>query len=290
MAEDRIYVQIPAYRDAELPATLLDLYARAARPDLLRTCLVWQRGAGETLPEVVRTLPGLEIVEYPAEESQGCNWARRIARAGWREEPYTLLLDSHHRFVDAWDELVLGMYAEVAAVSERPLLTSYLPPYDPELEPLGRGSAPYKIYPMAREDGILVRLTSFPIPWWQEVPTPLPGEFLSLHFAFAAGRFNAEVPIDDELYFFGDEVVLGMRAYTMGYDLYAPHRIVGWHAYSRKERVPHWDDHADWHRQHLAALAWMRELFADKDALSLPGQVRTLADYERHIMTELVTC
>lgn len=289
MADDRIYVQIPAYRDAELPATLLDLYAQAARPDRLRTCVVWQRGPGETLPEQVRALPGIEILEYDAAESQGCNWARRIARSGWRDEPYTLLLDSHHRFVQGWDDLALAMFAEVSARSERPILTSYLPAYDPELEPLGRGTAPYKIYPLERDDGVLVRLTSFPIPWWREVDAPIPGEFLSLHFLLAEGRFNVEVPIDDELYFFGDEVVLGVRAFTMGYDVFHPHRILGWHAYSRAQRVPHWDDHDEWHKQHTEALRWMRALFSDKEALSLPGQRRTIADYERHLMTELVT-
>src|SRR3954451_19385958 len=43
--EDRdIYVQIPAYRDAELSATLRDLYAQAARPEHLRVRVMWQRG------------------------------------------------------------------------------------------------------------------------------------------------------------------------------------------------------------------------------------------------------
>src|SRR5262245_27811438 len=110
MADDRIYVQIPAYRDAELAPTLVDLYARAARPERLRTCVIWQHAETETLPDPVRALPGLELVEVPAGASEGCNWARRMARARWQDEPYTLLLDSHHRFVDGWDDLAQQMY------------------------------------------------------------------------------------------------------------------------------------------------------------------------------------
>jgi hypothetical protein len=284
---ETIYVQIPAYRDLELAPTLLELYGKAQRPERLRTCVVWQHAPNEDLPPDVWSLPGLDVVDVPAETSPGCNWARRVAQERWDGEPYTLLLDSHHRFVDGWDDLVLSMYAGlVAGGSERPLLTGYLPAYDPELEPLGRGDAPYRMYPLGREDGVLTKLTSYPIPWWTTLEEPVPADFLSLHFVFTEGRFNAEVPFDRELYFFGDELVLGLRAFTRGYDFYHPHRILGWHAYSRNQRVPHWDDHPDWYERHLAALAWMRELFIGMRPL--PGHVRTVADYERRIMAKLV--
>lgn len=180
-----------------------------------------------------------------------------MAQERWGGETYTLLLDSHHRFVDGWDDLVRNMYdGLVAGGVDRPLLTGYLPAYDPELEPLGRGCAPYRMYPLAREDGVLTKLTSHPIPWWTTLEAPVPADFLSLHFVFTAGTFNVEVPFDPELYFFGDELVLGLRAFTRGYELFHPHQIVGWHAYSRNQRVPHWDDHPDWYERHRTALAW----------------------------------
>jgi hypothetical protein len=285
---DAVYVQIPAYRDGELAPTLRDLYRRAVRPESLHTRVIWQHAADELLPGDVLDLPGLVVVDVAAEDSQGCNWARRQAQDLWAGEPYTLLLDSHHRFVDGWDALVIGMYEFLRSAGiTRPLLTGYLPAYDPELEPLGRADSPYRMYPFGREAGVLTKFTSRPIPWWQELTAPVAADFLSLHFVFADGRFNLEVPIDPELYFFGDEMVLGLRAFTRGYDLFHPHRIVGWHAYSRNQRVPHWDDHPDWYERHLAALAWMRELFTGRRPL--PDDVRTVADYERRIMAKLVT-
>ncbi len=284
---DTIYVQVPAYRDSELAPTLIDLYAKARRPDRLRTCVVWQHAPDEQLPATVWDLPGLDVVDVPAADSLGCNWARRIAQERWDGEPLTLLLDSHHRFVDGWDTLVRGMYAGLLAAGvSRPLLTGYLPAYDPDLEPLGRGTAPYRMFPLAREDGVLTQLTSRPIPWWTILDAPVSADFLSLHFVFTEGAFNTEVPFDPELYFFGDEVVLGLRAFTSGYDLFHPHRIVGWHAYSRNQRIPHWDDHADWYERHRAALGWMREVFTG--LRPLPGDSRTVTDYERRIMTKLV--
>jgi hypothetical protein len=286
MEQRSIFVQIPAYRDSELEPTLRDLYERADRPDHVRTCVVWQYAPGEALADDVLRLPGLEIVPIPLARSRGCNWARRIGQRAWRGEPYTLLLDSHHRFVDGWDTAAVDMHRQLLDGGvARPMLTAYLPAYEPELDPHGRGTAPYKIYPLSREQGLLLRLTSQPILWHESLTAPVKAEFLSLHFIFTDGRFNQDVPIDPKLYFFGDEVMVGFRAFAAGFDLYHPHVVLGWHAYSRTRRAGHWDDHPDWRRRHEDSLAHMRlELTSARPG---PGG-RTREDYERHAMVTLV--
>lgn len=289
-ADTRIFVQIPAYRDAELPATLRDLYRKAARPDRLRTCVVWQHELDETLPAEVLDLPGIEIIDVPAGQSEGCNWARAIAQQRWGDEPFTLLLDSHHRFARGWDELLVTMYRGLSdAGVPRPLLTGYLPAYKPESEPGGRGKRPYMMAPLSRDEGVLTRLTSYPIPFWTTLTEPLPAEFLSLHFVFTSGGFNKDVAFDPRIYFFGDELVTGLRAYTHGYDMFHPHRIVGWHCYDRGRRVPHWDDHPDWQEKHKRSLALMRDLYTGRAVPIELGDVRTVHDYQDLILTELVT-
>ncbi|HEX9992210.1 MAG TPA: GlcNAc-transferase family protein [Acidimicrobiales bacterium] len=90
---DTIYVQVPAYRDPELGPTLLDLYAKAAHPGRLRTCVLWQRD-DEELPDEVRRLPGLELIEASYRESRSANWARSILQQRWDGEPFTMLIDS----------------------------------------------------------------------------------------------------------------------------------------------------------------------------------------------------
>src|SRR4051812_44006388 len=104
-----IYVQIPAYRDQELEKTIRDLYAKAAEPRRLRVAVLWQRADEEALDRSLRDLPSLEIIEVPFRMSSGCNWARSELQRGWRGEPYTLLLDSHHRFVRGWDDSAMRM-------------------------------------------------------------------------------------------------------------------------------------------------------------------------------------
>jgi hypothetical protein len=288
-SEPRIYVQMPAYRDSELEKTLRDLYSKADHPKRLRTAVLWQRAPDESLSADVRLLPGLEILDVDFTASRGPNWARAQLQKGWREEPLTLLLDSHHRFVRGWDSAVVSMYGQLRSSGvEKPLLTAYLPSYDPAREPGARKKRPYKIYPLQREQGVLTRLTSYPIPYWTRLNEPVAADFVSLHFLFAEGCFNETVAFDPEIYFFGDEVVTGLRAYLAGYDLYHPHRIIGWHCFDRASRVGHWDDHSEWAWQHENSVLKMRRLFLDTDGQGRANGERTVSDYEEQIMVPLV--
>ncbi|MBS0295821.1 MAG: hypothetical protein JSR45_05870 [Proteobacteria bacterium] len=287
---ERIYVQIPAYRDSELSATLIDLYAKAEAPERVRTAVLWQYGEGETLARKVQRLPNLDIVAVPSGGSQGCNWARSLLQQRWAGEAYTLLLDSHHRFVRGWDRLLVDMHRglEEAGVA-KPMLTAYLPAYDPLITLPYRSSQPFKIYPLQREQGMLLRLTSCPIPYWKTLAGPIEADFASLHFIFARGALNQELRFDPDIYFFGDEVLIGARAFTSGYDMYHPHRVVGWHCYNRNSRVPHWDDHPDWHLRHRKALERIRRLLSGETSGDFGlGSARSLQAYEDRLLAPLV--
>ncbi len=281
-----LYVQIPAYRDRELAPTLRSLYGKAADPGRLRVRVLWQREDSDGLPDDVRMLPGLELVESRAADSQGCNWARRELQGAWAGERYTLLLDSHHRFAAGWDVAALAMLeAARAGGAAKPLLTAYLPGYDPDREPHGRARRPFKIYPYLREEGVLTRLKSAPIRGWTGLDRPVPADFVSLHFILADGGFNTEVVADPRIYFFGDEVLTSWRSFAAGYTLLHPHRVLGWHAYSRTHRVPHWSQHPDWRDRHRDSLELLRREFTPRRRRH--GRP-TVADYERMTGVPLV--
>jgi hypothetical protein len=289
MDNDAIFVQIPAYRDPELPKTLLDLYAKASRPRRLRTVVVWQHGESESLPRRVRQLPGLEFVDVPARDSEGCNWARRRCQDCWAGEPFTLMLDSHHRFVLGWDDVLLRMHSQLCAAEiAKPLLTAYLPAYEPARDPRRRQHDPLVIDAGGRQEGILTRLVGHPISNWRSLTAPVPARFLSLHLLFVAGAFNEEILIDPTAYFSGDEVLVGLRAFMAGYDLYHPHRIVGWHCYDRATRVTHWNDHPDWRDRERRSMAMMSAFYRDGPVGLGSRRARTVADYEAHIRGKLI--
>jgi hypothetical protein len=286
-----IFVQIPAYCDSELAGTVRSLYGRADNPGRLRTVIAWQRAPGEgDLPAAIRADPNVDVLETAAADSRGPNAARREIQRRYVGEDLTLMLDSHMRFAQGWDTAAIGMLAAASAQSDGPaLLTGYLPGYIPRAGSRGRRTQPTRIYPLHRQEGVLTRLTSYVLPRWQGLEAPVEAEYLSLHFALGAGEWNAQVPHDPEIYFFGDEVALGCRAYTHGWTLWHPHRVLGWHAYDRSTRVPHWDTHQDWHAAHLSTLTRLRSLFTGDPAYDhLIGRVRSVQDYERHIMTRLV--
>ena len=285
----RIFVQIPAYRDPELGPTLRDLFAKAHRPEALRVAVLWQRGPDERLPAGLLRRPNLEIVDVPYAESKGCNWARHQLQQLWRGEAYTLILDSHHRFVRHWDDRLLEAHDTLVLRGiEKPIVTGYLPPYDPRGDARRRARTPLKIYPFERADGLLLRLIGRPILQWRTRAAPVPGEFVSLHCLFAAGDFNAEIPFDPHCYFFGDEVGTSLRAFTAGWDIFHPHRVIGWHCYDRGYRATHWDDHATWSDLEKVSLARLRKLLSGRRVDGYgAGDRRSLRDFEDRVMLRL---
>jgi len=136
---------------------------------------------------------------------------------------------------------------------------------------------------------VITRLTSLPIREWTSLDAPIPADFLSLHFVFTHRRFNRDVPLDPEIYFFGDEVMTSLRAFTAGYRLFHPHRIVGWHAYDRSRRVPHWAEHPDWADRHGRSLSLMRRAYQREPSGQTSDAGLSVADFEDHINLSLLT-
>ena len=287
----RIYVQIPAYRDRELLRTVQDLTRTAMNADRLRVAIAWQYGQDEArLEGELRGCGHVELIKIPAAKSRGCNWARNILQSGWNGEEYTLLLDSHHRFTQRWDLQVIEIFEGLRrGGSQRPILTGYLPPYDPDNDPQGRTQTLLRIHLRERHRDMLFRLVGHEIPNWRQLPRPVPAHFASLHFLFADGTFNRDLAFDPSIYFFADEVAIALRAFTRGYDLFHPHRILGWHLYDRATRVPHWEDHADWHEHEEVSCQTLYELYDNRLVGRYGvGEVRTIADYERFIGMRLI--
>lgn len=285
----KIYVQIPAYRDTELGKTLLDLVEKAEDAGALRISVLWQHAEEDTLPNAVRANPNIEIIAWPYQESRGCNWARAELQKRWQGEPYTLFLDSHHRFIPSWDRHLIEMHESLKRMGVRkPLITAYLPSYDPKNDPAGRGLNPLQIRGRSREQGMLIYLVAHPIPMWRSLEKPIPARFTSLHFIFVDGIFNREIVLDDQVYFFGDEVVLALRAFTHGYDLLHPHYVLGWHLYDRTStRTTHWEDHSDYRERNERSCDRLRDLFLGLDDQAL-GSLRTLEEYEFMISDKLI--
>ena len=78
-----IFVQIAAYRDPDLPATLHNLIQRAAQPKRLRFGICLQLAADDPPHWGTSAFPDhphLKCIKFDATESRGACWARRQAQ------------------------------------------------------------------------------------------------------------------------------------------------------------------------------------------------------------------
>jgi hypothetical protein len=278
MSNGLIFIQIAAYRDAELLPTLRDCVAQASDAQRLRFGICWQRSDEGTLGEFAQDAR-VRVFELPAERSRGACWARQQIQAMFCGEGYTLQLDSHHRFVRGWDEMLVEMLEGLRGHGcAKPLLTSYAPIYDPANDPGGRTQEPYRLrFNGFSPDGPFAVVPET-MDDYQSRTEPEPARFFSAHFAFTVGEFCRQVPYDPHLYFFGEEPSMAMRAYSHGYDLFHPHRVVLWHHYGRESSPKHWADHRRWYFRNELSMQRFRRL-VEEGQCGVSGERSSLCPY-----------
>jgi len=278
MSNGLIFIQIAAYRDAELLPTLRDCVAQASDARRLRFGICWQRSDEGTLGEFAQDAR-VRVFELPAERSRGACWARQQTQAMFCEEEYTLQLDSHHRFVHGWDELLVQMLEGLRGRGcAKPLLTSYAPIYNPAKDPEGRTQEPYRLrFNGFSPDGPFAVMPET-MDDYQSRTQPAPARFFSAHFAFTVGEFCKQVPYDPQMYFFGEEPAMAMRAYSHGYDLFHPHRVVLWHHYGRENSPKHWADHRRWYFRNELSMRRFRRLVEEGQG-GVSGEQSSLSPY-----------
>jgi hypothetical protein len=287
-----IFVQIASYRDPELENTVRDMIQNAKYPQNLRIgiCRQYNETDGfDTLGEW-REDERFRILDVPYLESKGACWARNQIQQTYNSEDFTLQIDSHMRFAPDWDQTFIQMIDQLQSQGyPNPLLTGYVSSFNPENDPEGRIQEPWRmVFDRFIPEGAVFFLPET-IPGWRDIDSPVPARFYSAHFCFTLGQFCKEVQHNPEYYFHGEEISIGARAYTWGYDLFHPHRVAIWHEYTRKGRTKQWDDDKKWGDKNSHSHLTNRKLFG-MDGLEQEGHdgpygfgtIRTLKDYEKY--------
>jgi glycosyltransferase involved in cell wall biosynthesis len=291
-----IFLHLPAYREPELVPTIKDALDKATYPERLRfgICRQFNEEDGFDNVDEFRKDKLFRIVDIPHEAAKGLPYARYVINEQiTADDDYILQLDSHHRFIEGWDEILLDMHVDLEKKGFNPILTGYLPYYNPFNDPAERAMEPWQqqfaaFYPHGT---IFIRPGGFPNR--QKLTEPVPSRFISGHFAFARTKWALEVKHDADIYFSGEELNLTVRSFTHGYDLFHPHKLVIWHATMREERSGKliWDDQSkrgeDWWSQQNKARAKIRQMLRTEDnGFDLTGYdigtVRTIRDYEKY--------
>lgn len=230
-----IFIQIPSYRDYELPLTIKNAIDMASGTTNLvfgvHNCILYP---GEVIVDI-ETPDWAEIryAESIAPNNIGLQLSRYIANELYSGEDYYLQIDSHMRFVQDWDLIAIKSLNKFKDLGiDKPLLTGY------------PGNYWYSDAGEARDK----RNAQFTRISFQEFPdqfrdTLIPSQLASLlpkHCGFTAsvsggaiftlGEFAAIKP-NKKIAFWGEEILIAARAFTHGFTLLAIDDQFLWHLY-----------------------------------------------------------
>jgi len=288
----KIFIQIASYRDPELIKTIKSCVDNADKPNNLVFGIARQFHPDDKFDDLSEFMldERFRILNIPHTESKGVCWARHQVQQLYKKEEYTLQIDSHMRFAKGWDTEMIGMIKQLQKKGhKKPLLTGYVSSFDPDRDPEARIQEPWRMaFDRFIPEGAVFFLPET-IPNWKELKEPIPSRFYSAHYAFTLGKFSKEVQHNPEYYFHGEEISIAARAYTWGYDLFHPHKVLIWHEYTRKGRTKQWDDDGAWVQKNNVSHDLNRKLFA-MDGIKQEGhdgpygfgKVRSLKDYEKY--------
>lgn len=290
---DKIFVQLASYRDPQLIPTIEDMLEKADNPKIFNFGICWQYDETEDITRYDNR-GNFRVRKFHYSESKGLGWARNITNRLYRCEPLVLQLDSHHRFVKSWDTMMLEDFYQAKMVSNKPVLSTYLTPFEVPQDPETYEKSPCLMSQYEFSQDKLLMSRPYHIMDYKERSHVIKARTISGHFFLADGSFLKEVPYDPDIYFGGytEETTLSVRAFTNGYDFFSPYRQYIWHEYTRNGRPKHWEDHGTESKTKMTS--GERDTFARKKTRQLfdqedngivfgrygLGNVRTLHDYE----------
>jgi|TARA_R110002110_G_scaffold168174_3_gene369541 hypothetical protein len=246
MNKSTILILIPSYRDDDLVPTINDAIEKASNKDRLYFGICWQHSESESLNQFMNN-ERFKILSYHWSDAKGLGWARKKLECLYDDEDFILQLDSHHRFEKDWDKTLVKTWNDANKKTDYiPIITTYGTPYtikDGKAELLLDVPCRIGVHHFNDKGNIFFRCEHLPEELRGIGPTP--SRWLSAHFLFTKGSFIKDVPQDQDIYFGGEteEIALGIRAFTHGYDMFVPDQLLFYHKFDRDNRILIWDDH-----------------------------------------------
>jgi len=160
--------------------------------------------------------------------------ARYYASKLWAGETYFMQMDAHLEFAPHWDTFYID---EVKAAKAYPkaVLSTY-PPGFQEFGEYKGGTKGHRLcyceFSTNTVERHIIRINTNGVYKGGE-PRPTQISYIAAGFFFARAEFLTDVPFDPYLpwCFMGEEIALSMRAWTAGWDIYAPRTNMIAHQY-----------------------------------------------------------
>lgn len=179
----------------------------------------------------------VRVLYVDESESLGPAFARYFASKLWGGESYFVQVDAHLQFTKHWDTKYI---AEMKATKSYPkvILSSYPPgfsgdPNAPMSESNGARLCHCEFSTNDVEEHIIRINTGSSYHSGDSEQPPKQISFMAAGFFFTTGQFLVDVPFDPLLpwCFMGEEIALSIRAWTAGFDIYAPRKNYIAHQY-----------------------------------------------------------
>ena len=292
-----IFISIASYQDPLLETTIKSAYYQADNPENLRFGICDQ----SSFPLDINSISFGSQVSYEHVEpslSQGPCWARSKVQKFFNNETYYLQIDSHMQFEKGWDSYMLSYFSKIEKEGHEhhqpPIITCYPRGFEivdfdkKEFALLTDDTSTFTLN--FREDSIFcngpysAQITSM-------TNTEIThGYLIAAGCLFTSGSFVKDVPYDQSLYFYGEELSIALRAFTRGYGIYHIPSTPIYHLYtdtSDLKRKLHWDEDEDssrtikWHEREKMSINRLIDLINNKiDGKYGLGNKRTLKDFE----------
>lgn len=233
-----IFVQIPAYRDFELPTTIQDAIDNASgNYRIVFGIHLCKKPEDNISLDSLKLKDFTEIryVENIAPIGIGVQLSRYIANELYLDEDYYLQTDSHMKFQSNWDELAISDYTWYKNLGiANPLISMYPPNYSylpdgsyvrDDIEISGITRVSFRENPMQFKSALL--------PSQLAVTAPVGCHYtasIAAGMIFTSGEY-AKIKPNMKVAFWGEEILIAARAFTHGFDLVTARNPIVWHLY-----------------------------------------------------------
>lgn len=242
-----IFISIASYRDPEIIKTIKSLINNSSNSQELYFGIVSQ-DARNKHPDFNWLGERARVINMHYKDARGAGYARKLAMSLYNGQDYFLQIDSHMRFENKWDERMINILKEAQkeAKTNKVILSQFPAPYIA----LTDGSD----YFLKDDENFwdFPSWTSVENTWggfWsgkrekiEDLSKPHKTHTILAGYVFAPGEIVREVPYDERISFMGEELCFSIRAYTRGWELYAPNEMLCWHFYKREESPKIWRD------------------------------------------------
>ena len=289
-----IFISVVSYRDTHLEMTLKSAVKNAKYPEELKFGIVNQDIERNKID--LSFLPNYSLITMHPKFARGVGFARSKAMSLYEDETYYCQIDSHTQFAKNWDinSIKQLKLAEQKAHNKKIILSSYPPPYSFENNKIfihTKSTEEYPVEPVKHKAFLRINgdwgATRIP---FDNLECGLPEQCNTIlgGYVFASGKIVEEIPYDSDISFMGEEICFAMRAWTRGWDIYAPAIPIVYHYYKRDGHHKIWNDQIvrenNWEQmQAQSKNKQIKVLCGIETGIFGAGNNRTIKDYENLI-------